>query len=591
MQKVVAVLLCTLLSVVAAAQTDAPAYVLQLKPEAQVLDARAAAEQVARTYGGELIAGDGALAGQYVVKVSASRARMMIADHRVARLTPVADALSAAEWSSGVSYTYDGSGNITAAGADQFVYDTLNRIKVSTVAGEKRTYTYDAYGNRTACQKADGTACEQAAPVDTSTNRINAAGVQYDGAGNLTSANGRTYTYDALNTLTTETYGNSKREYVYAAGGERIAVHDVAGQWWNWTVRGLDGKVLREFTSRDGSNGALGTNDWKWTKDYIWRDGLLLATVQPNAAGTGTTTYHYHLDHLGTPRMVTDSNGFVVGLHDYHPFGSEAANPVNESPLTAMKFTGHERDTIAGQNDALDYMHARFYNSQWGRFLSVDPVLGTPNRPQSWNRYVYVENNAINRLDPTGKCGESASFIGPVKRCMEVVKQVVDKAAFVVAKPALTVMSGIINDSPREMASGTAQLVVAGAVGGTTSALLRPAATLGQSTSLAAASRLALNLGGEGKVAGAVVNVQAGSMGGSTALAVRSAVDLARQSGQSVVVASGDALPFASGAVNTVITNNVPINAGMTYFGRSFVSSEIYRVLSAAGRWIGSSAP
>jgi hypothetical protein len=54
---------------------------------------------------------------------------------------------------------------------------------------------------------------------------------------------------------------------------------------------------------------------------------------------------------------------------------------------------------------------------------------------------------------------------------------------------------------------------------------------------------------------------------------------------------SGDALPFQTGAVNTVITNNVPINAGMTYFGQSFTSSEIYRVLSTVGQWIGSSAP
>jgi hypothetical protein len=80
-------------------------------------------------------------------------------------------------------------------------------------------------------------------------------------------------------------------------------------------------------------------------------------------------------------------------------------------------------------------------------------------------------------------------------------------------------------------------------------------------------------------------------MGGDTAMAVRSAVGLARSTGQNVVVAGGDALPFQTGAVNTVITNNVPINAGMTYFGQSFTSSEIYRVLSALGQWIGSSVP
>lgn len=37
-----------------------------------------------------------------------------------------------------------------------------------------------------------------------------------------------------------------------------------------------------------------------------------------------------------------------------------------------------------------DYMHARYYNPNLGRFLSVDPVLDQKralSNPQSWNRY------------------------------------------------------------------------------------------------------------------------------------------------------------------------------------------------------------
>jgi len=48
-------------------------------------------------------------------------------------------------------------------------------------------------------------------------------------------------------------------------------------------------------------------------------------------------------------------------------------------------------------------MHARYYNPNMGRFLSVDPVLGDPPRPQSWNRYAYVRDNPIGSNDPTGK--------------------------------------------------------------------------------------------------------------------------------------------------------------------------------------------
>jgi hypothetical protein len=48
-------------------------------------------------------------------------------------------------------------------------------------------------------------------------------------------------------------------------------------------------------------------------------------------------------------------------------------------------------------------MHARYYNPTVGRFLSVDPELGDPQSPQSWNRYAYVMNNPLNHTDPTGR--------------------------------------------------------------------------------------------------------------------------------------------------------------------------------------------
>jgi hypothetical protein len=128
-------------------------------------------------------------------------------------------------------------------------------------------------------------------------------------------------------------------------------------------VRDEGAKVLREFTSMETSN-PFGLTGHTWTKDYVWRDGLLLASIAIPAGLSTPTTYDYHLDHFGTPTMITTDNGMVVSNHTYYPFGSEMSQP-QENPAEAMKFTGHERDIAAGDNHSVDYMHARFTTRIW----------------------------------------------------------------------------------------------------------------------------------------------------------------------------------------------------------------------------------
>jgi RHS repeat-associated protein len=238
--------------------------------------------------------------------------------------------------------------------------------------------------------------------VDNTTNRlmtINTPVVHYDSPGNMTGIDATStspataYVYNGTEMMTGSTVGTDIRQYVYTADDERIAVK--RGSSWTWSVRDLNKKVPREFTSvENGANFAM--TGRAWIKDYVWRDGLLLATTTP------TTTLHYHLDHLGTPRLITDANAVKVAEHAYYPFGAEINLTPHETPEEEMKFTGHERDIVAGDGHTLDYMHARFDNATLGRFLSADRARGLPSRPQSWNRYSYVSDNPLSRIDPDG---------------------------------------------------------------------------------------------------------------------------------------------------------------------------------------------
>jgi RHS repeat-associated protein len=407
------------------------------------------AARLASVYGGVLEPDGGHGGRQFVVRMASSRARMMSLDPHVVSVSEQSRHLTPLPTGSGSTtldpYAYDGSGNVKSIGPagnqEQYVYDALGRL-TSATAGvtNTQTYQYDAFGNRTVVNRTGSnctgnTACEQQGTYLAETNHLDNNGAVYDAAGNLTAYVADRYAYDAAGMLARALVSGADRQYLYTAFDERMAVYDGTFNW-RWTVRSEDGKVLREFTStNDLSTGALGVGSRQWVKDYVWRNGQLLATENRKAGG-GTVTEHYHLDHLGTPRLVTDGTGLKLATHTYYAFGAELMG-TPESPEAGMKFTGHERD-ITGNSDALDNMHARYYSALTGRFLSVDPVTGDAESPQSWNRYAYVRNNPINAIDPDGRLilcvgGCWDSLKRGASTAAHYLKSAIDRAAPIVA--------------------------------------------------------------------------------------------------------------------------------------------------------------
>ena len=100
-----------------------------------------------------------------------------------------------------------------------------------------------------------------------------------------------------------------------------------------------------------------------------------------------------------------------------------------------------------------------------------------------------------------------------------------------------------------------------------------------------------INLGGEGEVSPVTANVQPSAIGGSTEAAIENAERVAGVSGQPVVMAPGNDLPFPNGYADEVIANNVPMNSGSGYFGPSFTTAETQRILAPGGFVSGSSIP
>lgn len=324
---------------------------------------------------------------------------------------------SATLWTTG-TYRYDGAGNITVIGpndsgqSDHFVYDPVSRLAQSTTYAPRPTpgtgyqpyrqnYTFDPFGNLVQIDTQVGTGSWQTRTIGTvaSTNRI--SGLAYDAAGNQLAWGTFSYGWDSTSRMRYMDGGGLDKIYLYTADDERIWTYDSVPEpdQETFTLRDLDGKVLRTYRSAGGPAGT-----WTWLGDHVYRGGTLLATVRSAPEGTR----HLHPDHLGTPRLITDSAGNQVAYHAYYPFGEEATVPGQDDE--PMKFTGHERDLhLDGQTDDLDYMHARFCSPMTGRFLGLDPLGGLQAKPQTWNLHAYVGGNPVIWTDPYGLRGESPS--------------------------------------------------------------------------------------------------------------------------------------------------------------------------------------
>jgi RHS repeat-associated protein len=320
------------------------------------------------------------------------------------------------QWSTG-AYSYDGSGNVTTIGpgtdgyTDTYGYDLHGRLLSSTTRAVAQTFTYDPLGNLRFVGNASGTGLSM--PINPVTNRIdgtdpigsNVVTAGYDEAGNETVHNGTYhYAFDGAGMVATLTEGGRAERYLYDADDQRIASVSAGGptQRWRYTLRDLDAHFVREYVD----DVTAGTHAWRWTRDYVHAGGRPVGTIAAKGAGGGEERRHFHLDHLGTPRLITADDGTILSRRSLLPFGEEITTP-DESEVIA--FTGHERDYAPGTDtNDLDYMHARYYAPRMGRFLSVDPGKDRdPHQPQSWNMYAYVRNNPLIATDPTGQWGWS----------------------------------------------------------------------------------------------------------------------------------------------------------------------------------------
>ncbi len=218
-------------------------------------------------------------------------------------------------------------------------------------------------------------------------------GYAYDANGEMTQDADRSLSWTAFGKAGTITKGNNRIGFTYGPDDARYQK--------TLKVSGL----TTESVTYLGAAEVLTVN-----YHTSIRRTLALADVSIiDTGGYGAKVLYPVTDHLGSVMAMSDGSGALAREMSYGPFGQRktagwsaymtisAALTINETE-TDRGYTGQEAlDAVQ-----LDDYNARLYDPRLGRFLSVDPLIGHPESTQGINPYSYVENNPLNKVDPTG---------------------------------------------------------------------------------------------------------------------------------------------------------------------------------------------
>jgi len=291
------------------------------------------------------------------------------------------------------SYTLGPSGGTYADLSQVFGYDSLNRLVSATLAaGQTQGFTYDSNSNRLTHTVNAATTSYTYPSTSHKLSSLSGATTRsftYDNAGNITNSQGITYTYDGR--------GRMKQAgtvtYLVNGLGQRVRKYTGSDQYFAYDEAG---RLIGEYDSTGAP-----------IQETVWLGDLPVAVIKP-ATPTGFNVFYIWADHLGSPRLITDTaNQSRWDWAHTDPFGNSAPN---ENPAGAgvftynLRFPGQYYDVETGKH----YNYFRDYDPALGRYVQSDPIglLG------DLNTFAYVAANPLKHFDVWGlRCSLMGSFV------------------------------------------------------------------------------------------------------------------------------------------------------------------------------------
>jgi RHS repeat-associated protein len=282
-----------------------------------------------------------------------------------------------------------------------FAYDNLGRLTRSEASdGETNSYGYDAAGNRTSWN-ING--------AEAGSSQLTA---EFNAAGQLTSttttganAGSATYTFDGAGNRSGQTVNGTQTSFHHDPAG-RLQSTQTEGRSTSYSYDGLDRRTSVTDDTTFGSD----------TTSTTW-DGLTPVATDSAQHGvtdllrdpTGEVVFqsgaYDDVWALGDMRNVTataDAAGQITDLVDYTDFGAAGFESTGWASLVGND--GQPGDATLG----LDHYYARDYDAATGSWVQPDEWRGLLVRPQSLNRFAYVENSPVAFRDHLGFWAKNA---------------------------------------------------------------------------------------------------------------------------------------------------------------------------------------
>jgi RHS repeat-associated protein len=292
---------------------------------------------------------------------------------------------------------YDTAGRLLS------VQDTVPGLSGAATTCTTRVYAFDADSNRTSLKTYPDDGTNTTTGHCSTATTPSTASSTFDGADRITNTG---YTYDTLGRTTTAPAADSTSIANGASGAptESYYANDMVasqaqGSTTNtYTLDPQQNRINTEtaasttttnhYTDTSDSPEWTSTSPTTWTRNLTGPAGGLVGTQDQ----TGAITFQLTNLHGDTIATATSTSTAVNNYQESTEYG------VPRTPSTAYPTYGYLGEAQRSSNalGGVILMGARLYNTNTGRFLTVDPIYGGNDNP-----YVYP-SNPIDGFDLTG---------------------------------------------------------------------------------------------------------------------------------------------------------------------------------------------